>query len=161
VSPLRVHVPPRLRRIRGNLQPADLPLSLRADRHRRSLAADTNYGTNTVRMSDSDSLDQPQPVLRKKPFTNLTASASATTSSPSVDKESSSSTAATSSETVLKHAQDTNVNMLATQAPSAIGGHGHMFQGCGTGKHPAVVQGELQQLKSSPMLNPHYRMVQR
>jgi hypothetical protein len=36
-----------------------------------------------------------------------------------------------------------------------------MFSGAGSGKNPAAIQMELQQLKSSPILNPHYRMIQR
>ena len=49
--------------------------------------------------------------------------------------------------------------MLATQLPSAIGGH--MFSSPLAQKTPQTIQMELQQLKAAPILNPHFRMVQR
>lgn len=140
---------------------ADLPLSLRYSRH-HSLAADFDYDTNTLSMKESNSPDLDQhPILPKNPFIRVTASPSASisTSSASIDQESSSSLAAIrQSQTFV---EDQEVNMLAT-LPSSIGGLGHMFQGCGTsGNNPAAVQMRLQQLKTSPMLNPHYCMIQR
>lgn len=51
------------------------------------------------------------------------------------------------------------VTMLATQLPSALGGH--MYSGPLPSKTPATIQMELQQLKTAPILNPHFRMVQR
>lgn len=52
-------------------------------------------------------------------------------------------------------------NMLATQLPSAIGGHMFSSPLALASKTPATIQMELQQLKAAPILNPHFRMVQR
>jgi hypothetical protein len=49
--------------------------------------------------------------------------------------------------------------MLATQYPLAIGGN--MFSGHGQGKNPAAITMDLQTLRSSPILNPHFKMIQR
>jgi hypothetical protein len=66
----------------------------------------------------------------------------------------------TATEPYSHHSTDQQVNMLATYQPSAIGGH--MFTGhTGQGKNPATIQMELQTLKASPILNPHFRMIQR
>jgi hypothetical protein len=51
------------------------------------------------------------------------------------------------------------VTMLATQYPSAIGGN--IFSGHGQGKNPAAITMDLQTLRSSPILNPHFKMIQR
>jgi len=66
----------------------------------------------------------------------------------------------TESDSYFHQSSDQQVNMLATLHPSAIGGH--MFSGhTGQGKNPAAIQMELQTLKASPILNPHFRMIQR
>jgi hypothetical protein len=91
---LRVDVPLGQCRTEGKYDTlADLPLSLRYSRH-HSLAADFDYDTNTLGMKDSNSPDLDQhPILPKNPFIRVTASplASISTSSASIDEESSSS----------------------------------------------------------------------
>jgi len=88
-------------------------------------------------------------------------------STPHLDTSTSSSegTLASKSITVFDHPPHTDsgpsqeVNMLSTQHPSAIGGH--FFSGHGQGKNPASITMDLQTLRSSPILNPHFKMIQR
>ena len=103
-------------------------------------------------MTDSDEADEDEDYEFRYNLVDRTSqSETATTATethepPSASRSHSSSAAAS------------EATMLATQLPSAIGGH--MFSGPVT-KIPATIQMELQQLKSAPILNPHFRMVQR
>jgi hypothetical protein len=83
--------------------------------------------------------------------------------SPSEDHSSIASTSNTNNNT-SPHSQTNSdpvqkVTMLATQYPSAIGGN--IFSGHGQGKNPAAITMDLQTLRSSPILNPHFKMIQR
>jgi hypothetical protein len=83
--------------------------------------------------------------------------------SPSEDQSSIASTSNTNHNTSRRSQTNSDptqeVTMLATQYPSAIGGN--IFSGHGQGKNPAAITMDLQTLRSSPILNPHFKMIQR
>jgi hypothetical protein len=84
------------------------------------------------------------------------------TTPPSEDQSSIASTSDTNHNTSPSQTNSDptqEVTMLATQYPSAIGGN--IFSGHGQGKNPAAITMDLQTLRSSPILNPHFKMIQR
>jgi len=98
-------------------------------------------------MNDSDLFDSNQSPIDTIPS--------------SEDQSSIVSTSDTNHHTSLQTNSDPTqeVTMLATQYPSAIGGN--IFSGHGQGKNPAAITMDLQTLRSSPILNPHFKMIQR
>lgn len=83
--------------------------------------------------------------------------------SPSDDHSSIASISNTNDNTRLRSLTDSDpireVNMLATQYPLAIGAN--IFSGHRQVKNPAAITMDLQTLRSSPILNPHFKMIQR
>ena len=83
--------------------------------------------------------------------------------SPSEDHSSIASISNTNDNTRLRSLTNSDptqeVTMLATQYPSAIGAN--IFPGHRQGKNPAAITMDLQTLRSSPILNPHFKIIQR
>lgn len=108
-------------------------------------------------MTDPDPDTETDDTSESPPSPSTLDSIDQSASSPS-DKTTTTTFTTTTAASTSSTAQS-ETTMLATQLPSAIGGH--MFKSPLVSKTPATIQMELQQLKAAPILNPHFRMVQR
>ena len=157
LSNSRFSAPPTL--AIGHYRRAYPPLSSRSDRKSDlalfvatllllTFAALSLYRSRHVWMNDSDLLESNQRH-------NESISPSEDHSSTSIPNtnDNTRTRSLTNSDPIQK------VTMLATQYPSAIGAN--IFSGNRQGKNPAAITMDLQTLRSSPILNPHFKMIQR